>query len=273
MDAGKAFKSITVFNEVEQVKQYEKLSRGHTLRAFQLALPYLPTPITKDSIVHDNACGPGVIAKELVSRALADGKQPPKIVCTDISATMIDIVNERIETSEGWKGNVSSLVSDSSVLEGLDRESFTHSITNFGIFGGDMKRAYEVLKPGGTALITTWIVQGTTWFVNDVRDAIHPGLPFFPMGSPDMFTTQWAANTMVEGGFERAKLRQELIEFHDEYESTEEFMEMLSTPFWMTAREGLTEEEKAKWDDTVKEMIAERGLKFPLQVCVSVARK
>lgn len=169
--------------------QYDEASRNVPLRAFQVAQQFLP-PITADSYVHDNACGPGVVTKDIISQALAAGTKPPKIYATDNSAPMVNQVRKRKETLEGWT-DVQADVMDGVTHPGLQDETFTHSVTNFGAFEGAGKGMYRVLMPGGAALMTMFKTQPMVDLANEVKEAIHPGLPPFPPIGRDWWFGEW----------------------------------------------------------------------------------
>ncbi|KAF2092957.1 S-adenosyl-L-methionine-dependent methyltransferase [Rhizodiscina lignyota] len=212
---------------------YEKNPRGTrtpTYPAFLHAQKYLP-PVTPSSIVHDNACGPGIVTGELITQGLSAGQTPPKIYATDLSPQMIDVVRNRIATVEGWK-EVEAFVCDGKDLSGLDDAIFTHSITNFGIFGHGTNAIYRTLKPGGTALVTTFKVQPVLLLAREVRKAINSDLSSFPPGFNDEWGTEgWLRRQFEEGGFAPERVRIEVVTFLDAYRDVEEVVQDLGGDF------------------------------------------
>ena len=117
----------------------------------------IPTPIS-DCVVHDNACGTGLVTEHLQHIASRTGSHPKFIHATDFVPSVTKVMQQKA-THNGWK-NVEIAVMDSQELAFPDNH-FDLSITNFGIFflpdpqrGAD--QIYRTLKPGGIAMVTTW---------------------------------------------------------------------------------------------------------------------
>jgi len=133
----------------------------------------LTGPITSGSVVHDNACGPGIVAQEIVGRdVLAQSPPNPNfdltIHCTDRSGAMIEITKEGYGGCESTNSMRESFpnVSVSFHVTPAERLPFPdntipHSSTNCGIlhFDDGLAGAREILrtlKPGVTAVATSW---------------------------------------------------------------------------------------------------------------------
>ena len=111
------------------------------------------------SIVHDNACGNGV-----VTLAIIDVTKPSETIihATDIDPRMCEVTASRA-ASKGWAGSVKTAVMGAETLI-FDDNFFSHSFSNFVIqMARDAEMAkkfasniYRTLKPGGKAIMTSW---------------------------------------------------------------------------------------------------------------------
>ncbi|KAH6665437.1 S-adenosyl-L-methionine-dependent methyltransferase [Halenospora varia] len=239
---------------------YEKQSAGVTRRISQQLLALLP-PITKESVVHDNACGPGIVSLDIFAGAEKSGAGTPTIFATDFNAAMVKefqrIVNERDLK------DVQAQVMDGSDLSAFEDEKFTHSITNFGMFAfpEPIKGAahiHRTLKPGGVAAITVWKYPGNIFFINEVLQDIHPGLnEWFPIKH---WTEESQLRDVLEkGGFEKDKIEMTVLKTIWPIEDLDEVVELFSGSFFEHAKGGLSEEEKAGWSDVVRKKMLERN--------------
>jgi len=108
------------------------------------------------SIVLDNACGNGV-----VTLAIIDVEKPSEITihATDLNPKMCE-VTAALAASKGWTGSVMTAAMPAEALA-FDDNFFSHSFTNF-LFNSTKEpekvasNIYRTLKPGGTAIVTTW---------------------------------------------------------------------------------------------------------------------
>lgn len=263
----------TLFNKA--ASNYEKQSAGVTRLLGQQVLPLLP-PVTTSSIVHDNACGPGVITSEIITQASKAGIEPPTIYATDFNKGMIDVLQSTIDARN--LKTVTAQVMDGSDLSLFEDDKFTHSITNFGIFAfpdavAGAKHIFRTLKPGGVAAITTWKYPGNIFFINHVLQELAPGLEeWFPVRE---WTQEARLRSIIEeGGFEKDKI--EFVEKGTlwsiaDFETT---VELFDGPFWDHSKSGLNEEQKAGWLDAVKKVLkARKGKGIDMIAWVAVARK
>lgn len=122
---------------------------------------------------NDNACGPGIVAQEIVGRdVLSQSPLGPSfnltVHCTDRSKATIELTKERYG---GWESansmrdsfphvSVSCNVIPAETLPFPD-DMFTHSFTNCGIlhFDDGLAGACDILrtlKLGATAVVTSW---------------------------------------------------------------------------------------------------------------------
>lgn len=236
---------------------YEKQTGGVTRAVAQRGLAMLP-PITSTSVIHDNACGPGVVTKLILKDAAAKGDDAPKIEATDFAKGMIDYLQNEINKN-GWS-SVHAQVRDASDLRCFGDGTFTHSVTNFALFAlpDPLKGAAEIrrtLKDGGTALVTLWKVLDHMSIVHNAQKAIRPDLPVFNPASPDWMHEWKLKGVMTEAGF--SKVEMHALENWWNFKDEQEAMELFESPFWEVARQGWTDEEKGRWVDECMKQFTE----------------
>lgn len=227
--------------------KYENQSGGVTRNVAQTCLTFLP-PITSSSVIHDNACGPGVVTAIILKQFAEKGR--PKIEATDFAKGMIDYLQNEIREN-GWD-TVHAQVRDSSDLGCFEDATFTHSITNFGLFilpdaVKGAKEIYRTLKPGGAALVTVWKEMDTTAIVHGAQKAIRPDHPLWNPVSPDWMHEWKVKSVMEEAGFESVEVR--TVENWWVTGDEEGFRELFRGPFWGIVYKDWTDGEKGKWVD------------------------
>ena len=116
------------------------------------AIPSIPS----GSVVHDNACGTGVVFQRIFEKE-PNTKDNIKVEATDVNEFFVAGA-EHSAKEHGWP--VKTAVMTSQQLSFQDAY-FTHSFTNFAFHclgDGDKAAAevYRTLKPGGTAAATIW---------------------------------------------------------------------------------------------------------------------
>ncbi|KAK5272244.1 hypothetical protein LTR99_010652 [Exophiala xenobiotica] len=167
----------------EIAPKYAQVTGNTTLDLFSQVLTHRDgLSITSDSIVHDNAAGPGTAAEALIAWCHEHDVSPPrKIVVTDYVPAMIEACEARLIKSKKYHGDadadadallgqsksnvalsVTASVADSSNLKDLaDDDYFTHSICNFSIFNLTdpiqcLRGMHRTLQVGGTVVVTCW---------------------------------------------------------------------------------------------------------------------
>ena len=160
-------------------------------------------PLSNESIVLDNATGPGITCSEIL--ALPASQHPKELHATDLSPQMIEQVDLR------GLGQIKTAIMDAQELKFPDGK-FSHSYTAFVIFAvPDPKKAaqelYRTLQPGGSAYVTTW--QGLGWAPPTDRalKAVRPDNPTFkgPV-SPEWLTAGKLKEVLISGGFSEDKV-------------------------------------------------------------------
>lgn len=140
--------------------KYTKLVGGASTRIALQMLRDIKPPVTSDSYVLDNACGPGIVT-EVIKNHNVD----TSIMCADLTQGMLDQVKTKRE-SKGWK-KVETELLDMRDLKSLKDNSFSHSFTCIGLqslAGTDdpdgpleaVKELYRTAKVGGVCSIATW---------------------------------------------------------------------------------------------------------------------
>lgn len=132
---------------------YERMTGGCTRLIAAEIVSTVQPPITNESHILDNACGPGIAAQEV------QNTQPgARITCADLSPQMLEQVQQRFGDQAETK------LLDVRDLKGLPDDSFTHVVTNLGFPVPDdpdslvkgAKEMFRALKVGGAAVVSTW---------------------------------------------------------------------------------------------------------------------
>ncbi|KAK3063543.1 hypothetical protein LTS18_014689 [Coniosporium uncinatum] len=249
-----------LFRQTSAVASYEKASAGVTRHVSKHLLSLLP-PFTSDSVVHDNACGPGICTMDILEATAKSSSPPPRIYATDYSEAMIKGAQDYIDKNK--LSNVTAQVMDGSELT-FEDDMFTHSITNLGIFAFPDAEAgaghiYRTLKPGGAAAVTVWKHSGNIEFVNKVIKRINPDAkPFYPL-KEDWSPEEKIRGVMVVGGFSDENVKMVEHEVRWRFKDRADAVELMNSPFWAAAKEPLDEEQLKKYDDTVWELLVSSG--------------
>lgn len=174
---------------------------------------HLP-PIDSSTVIHDNACGTGLVTQYLqemmATKSSGSGSISPQIEATDFVASVVEITRHKA-SRHGWK-NVTASVMDAQSLT-FPAAHFDLSITNFGIFflpepqrGAD--EIFRTLKPGGTAIVTTWKERRVMDTLKLAQKALRP--------DRDVLSAPWEVpwsqektlrDTLLRAGFQEDKLR------------------------------------------------------------------
>lgn len=123
-------------------------------------------PFAPGSVIHDNACGTGVVSKEVMALAPPEtyGTQGITIHATDLSEVMVEEC-KALAIEKGWDKPPAHMTSQVMAMQDLTfpDATFTHSIMNFAMFALDHEDAakttahvYRALKEDSVAVITVW---------------------------------------------------------------------------------------------------------------------
>lgn len=250
---------------------YENLAGKTSTRLAANALSKLPlSTYGASSHILDSACGPGIVAKLLLSPSpdyvTVPGlpvQPPPRVTGIDISPAMVEQFNSNI-SAHGWS-TAEGIVQDSGDLSRFNDGEFDAVVMNLGIFAlpdptAGITEIYRVLKPSGHAVVTTWKVRRPAQLLQDVVETIRPGCGLKPMYlDPAWETKEKLEETMKAGGFpgEHMVIRDAVAGW--ENDSLDDIVEALSSPFW-TAKiwEGWSGDETARWKDEIVRQLTER---------------
>jgi ubiquinone/menaquinone biosynthesis C-methylase UbiE len=241
--------------------KYEALTAGSTRELARHMIAISPS-IDSDSVILDNACGTGVVAQEILLSRFAMSAAPPKITCVDAAPAMVDMARDICH------GIISSCTSHSSTnitcdtMPGetlnLPDAHFTHSFTNQGIlfFSDASKGAHEIyrtLKPGGTAVVTSWADMGHVRVVQEAQKAYKPDAKLMRFPIPDeWFQASHLQKTMQDAGFADVQVHE-----HTVWYATRTVQELLELLYGMFKNfpVGWTESEEEEFKGYLKEGI------------------
>ncbi|KAF5963794.1 hypothetical protein FBULB1_13162 [Fusarium bulbicola] len=221
-----------------------------TYRVLDLAFDGIQAtkPVTKDSVVHVNAAGPGIAALVLVDRLAPD--ELPQIVVTD---------NRGFLTLRIWREF---------------QKSTSHTVSSTSVFtrwptpSGGVKEIYRTLQPNGLAVISCWKRFGVGELIHAAQAIVRPDLAPLKMPHPEFFKPGVLEKTAIEAGFDSSKFKlveDSLVVSGPELEyGLKKFM---LGELMRPARAGYTDEEERKWPEAVDEVLEKEveshgGIKF-----------
>jgi ubiquinone/menaquinone biosynthesis C-methylase UbiE len=169
--------------------------------------------ITSTSIIDDNAASPGVVASQVLAR-FPQGPRP-RIEATDFSEALISALQDRI-AKEGWQDCLRASVMDSQELA-FEGETFTHSIMNMAVFiipdaDKAVSEIWRTLKPGGTAVLTSFKENGLVGLIQRAQTYIRPNSPKFSFYDQQWVKADKLKSTLEKAGFDAGKIRIEAKE-------------------------------------------------------------
>ncbi|ERF71176.1 hypothetical protein EPUS_06005 [Endocarpon pusillum Z07020] len=273
------FDTSSLFEKVAST--YEHTSTVMKEIAGQLL--HLSPTLASDSVVLDNAAGPGIVTGEILRLPQFKEGNYPTIHATDNSAAMIRALEARA-VRESWpKDIVKSHVMDSMDLSTFPDNMFTHiyMAAAIHIIPEPLKAIAEIkrtLKPDGVALVTSFEKQGFIEVFQHVQQAIRPDSPIWKGPLPEEWLKEEKLRAVIEGGgFEGNKVE---IQRFGTWMKGEEW----STPGSMLLMEALTksvtngwsEEETKRFEEKLKEDMASatvRSKSYEMNVFVAIARK
>ncbi|KAL2204313.1 methyltransferase type 11 [Sarocladium strictum] len=276
------------FNDL--VEQYEARSGGHTraLARHFLQLPAAEGITAEDAVVLDNACGTAIVTDEIIRLSRQSGLETiPKIHAVDVAPNMVKMATAKLQSlGVGDKAIAATMPGEALAFP---EETFTHSITNCGIlFFKDSKAGaheiYRTLKPGGTAIVTSWRkfdFFGTV--VIPAQKAVRPDDEPFPrpMKQP-WYDPEFVKSVMKEAGFEDVVLEEKVVTYGATGE--EGVVEMLVSQLEFFVKDAWTSEEKRMFKAEVGRLVTMfvekrelvdglEGVGFPAKGIIAVCRK
>lgn len=272
---------------------------GHTTsRFFAKAIPHIQRrlPITRDSVVHDNAAGPGTVAALLLISPSSDAAQqhwggterPGRMYITDINAAMIDAARRTFDVATQERRCAASItygVADSSDLAASllapETGSLTHSILNFSIFTlpdpvsavREMRRTLRPptpsyyspftsnntsSTPGGLAILTCWKRFGVACILHRAQSLIRPDLPPLKIPGPEFLEEGELENVCYEAGFDKSRVDVVAVEqLVTEGPDMQGLKSFMMGDLTCAARKGWTREEVGRWPQALERAVAE----------------
>lgn len=261
------------FDYVDYAESYERKNGRVTIplgkRMVELTTSSeFGAPFTSESIVHDNAAGPGTITSAVLAylqSAELNLELSPQIHCTDSSPPMLRVIERKYPASSSF-ARVSTAEMDCKSLA-FPSHSFTHSFTSLAIFLFDdtdavsvAREIYRTLReePAGVACLSTMKAVGWLPVFQRTQARVKPsedGTPWPGLLSPQWSTKEHLERVLQEGGFEREKMHTESLTTPF---SMRDFLEE-SKPMITTATNRLTEgwsdEEKAEFGKVLVEEV------------------
>ncbi|USP81892.1 uncharacterized protein yc1106_09166 [Curvularia clavata] len=223
---------------------YESSTGGCTRELAIHILDILPS-IDVNSNVLDNACGNGIVAQEFFYRY---PDTPLTMTCVDKVKDMVDLARRSVPICTTSTANISFDVMDGENLL-LPDNTFTHSVTNCGIFFFEdavkgASEIYRTLKPGGTAVITTWKNYNYIQIIHEAQQLVKPDEELLKWAVADEWSTaSHLQDTLEKGGFRDIQIQEKLV-----YYATKSIEELCGNimDIWTHLGPKWTEEENAE---------------------------
>ncbi|KAJ4313206.1 hypothetical protein N0V84_009532 [Fusarium piperis] len=248
---------------------YAQQTGNATRNAFNLLFDdfHAIKPITKDSVVHDNAAGPGTATSVLVDRLPPDDL--PRILVTDNVPPMVQAARESFAA---WP-TIETRVLDSLNLEGIPDDHFTHGILNFSAFTfadplKGLQEIHRTLKAPGLAALLVWKRFGAGEVIHAAQALVRPDLPPMKVPNPQFQEDGYLQKLAAEAGFDPHKMQMSswtvIVKGPELDDGLKKF---ILGDFTRPALAGWTDEEVGRWPEAVdkviqKEIDAYGGVKF-----------
>jgi len=234
-------------------------------------------PIGPESVVHDTAAGPGIGAAALVA-CLPKDQLPMKMLVSDNVSMMVSAALESLAASPLPDVDCKQL--DSQDLASVSDNYFTHSIDNFSIFtfvrpDDAIRETYRTLRPGGLAVVTCWRRFAPLFIVHATQKKIRPDLPLMPTPSPEFYEEGVLQQVVEANGFAKDNITMvDKVLIIADNENIAGLTMLMAGPMMSKAREGYTEEEQARWQDSVSQSVKEEveqfgGIRFEAYVLLA----
>lgn len=241
----------------DRAKNYEKGSGGVTRSVATHIVKTHLADLPPNARVLDNACGPAIVADELLKI------QPTaSIDAVDVSEGMINVVKGLI-LAQGWEGKVRTDLMNGCDLRFPD-QVFDASVTNFGIFMFEpatkgASEIYRTLKDGGVAVVTTWKRVGWRPLLAEIEKVIRPGKESFNMPSLEKWSRkETLEDVMKSGGFQDVQVSEFETAICRLKGEEEDFAKGMAQMITGIIGEQWTEEEKQKLQGEMETVIADK---------------
>lgn len=271
--------------------RYSSVTGNATQDVFANFLDLEELNITNNSIIHDNAAGPGTATQVLIQRVASTGISP-SIIATDYAPNMIHTL-EKIKEAESQNNSawakVTTLIVNSADLSTFEDEYFTHSINNFSLFTitqavQSLAETRRTLKSDGIAAVLLWKRFAIETMLASAQDLVkgegYAKKNAVPVNGPKYFEEGVVEAQLLEAGFSKDKVRtfvmEHIITEDDKWKFEGLYDFMTSTSIAVQSTRGWTPEEAKGWTDAVRQAMQKEvdlygGIKF--EAWVTVARK
>ncbi|KAF2762639.1 S-adenosyl-L-methionine-dependent methyltransferase [Pseudovirgaria hyperparasitica] len=190
---------------------YDENTGGCTVDVARHIISISP-PITSTSTILDNASGTGAISQAILRPFKLSQLSPPHVTLADGAAGMIRVAKAELARLALPVQNTDFVVAPAEDLSSLQDDVFSHSFTNMGLpLFVDGERAsreiHRTVKPGGTAVVTSWRSFGYLDPVRDAQAVVLPGTePFDLPLAKKWFDPEYIEKVMREAGFENVQM-------------------------------------------------------------------
>jgi ubiquinone/menaquinone biosynthesis C-methylase UbiE len=215
-------------------------------------------PFPPGSVIHDNACGTGVVSKEVMGVASpeANGARGITIHATDLSEAMVAEC-QTLAVEKGWNAPPLQLISQVMAMQDLTfpDKTFTHSIMNFAMFAMDTEDAakaathvYRTLQDNGVAVITVWDETATGDALQEAHQETRATMAILPVLS----RSYWKYHSHIRKVLTRAGFSDDKITITKRNADIEvKDMDRWSNVMWTLIgrpKEGWQEGDEEQWD-------------------------
>jgi ubiquinone/menaquinone biosynthesis C-methylase UbiE len=251
--------ALTMFDALAAT--YEASIGGCTRSVATQLISLLP-PVGSSSSVLDNACGNGICAQELLYKY---PNIPLSITCIDGAKSMVDLARAVVPPTSS-QARLTFDVMDGTNLT-IPDSTFTHSITNMGLmFFPDpqigAEHIYRTLKPGGTAIVTSWKSAGYLPLVHEAQKAVRPDDAPWKWPIPEVwFQGEHLRQTLEGAGFKDVEMSEKTVYYASG--SVEEACGYLM---------GMWRKMGPKWSEDENEEFGKRFLEVARREAVEVKR-
>jgi len=266
---------------------YGYLTANTTRNILLQALDTLDLPIDSDSVIHDNASGPGTATITVIDwwkQTRQDEDALPYIVATDHTKAMIDVFKKLLleKQDNGFWQTVKAQIMDSHSLNFPDNTfDFVFCNVSIGNFEHPLyalQEIYRTLKPNGKVIITHWKTFGIATIMGQARKKIkgQEG-PSPAVAGAEFMREGHIAMTLQKVGWAVEKIEtREVTEVVQEGPDMDGAIEFLTGPYLGPVKTGFTPDDDKQWPEAVKEVIEEEKSKHGGIVCeawVVIAQK
>ena len=219
--------------------------------------------VGEEVVVLDQACGTGVVSKELADALNDKQKANLDLTCADFADSMIEFVGPRVQNL-GLKS--AEVVKADANDTKLPSDKFTHVLLNFGpmIFSdgqAGLREHLRLLRPGGTLAMSSWEKVG---WAEDVKaafatDAEIPPFPAYEelrklMNMGGIWDDPaWIKDAVSKVGFTNVDVRE--VPHNSTLDNVEEFTRLMAGMVGFIQQRLWTAEQREKYKDRANDAV------------------